>query len=142
MKYINHRSGGSSRLIVNLLFGVVVVSAPSARHAVCAPVSERCVRCFVLLSFLLCRFVFWAPPSHASLAPPILLRRQFCLLLHLSIAQCCWPYRLDESGLAAYCPCQLKTGLVSPRRIHMSIVYTPLFTSILINVPSRIFRIC
>ena len=57
-------------------------------------------------------------------------------------AQCCRPYRLVESGLTTHCPCQLKTGPVSSRQIHMSIVYTPLFTSNLITVPSLVFRMC
>ena len=49
---------------------------------------------------------------------------------------------LCESRLTTHCPCQLKTGPVSSRQIHMSIVYTPLFTSSLIIVPTRIFRMC
>ena len=47
-----------------------------------------------------------------------------------------------ESGLTTHCPCQLKTGPASSRQIHMSIVYTPMFTSTLITVPSRVFRMC
>ena len=130
------------------------------------PASERYVCCFVLNSLLLCRFAFGSLPSFASLALPILLHRRFCLLLHLTFhlvllqlhsimffhvlqfsvfccftsAQCCQLRRLVEGGLTTHCPCQLKTGPVSSRQIHMSIVYTPLFTSSLITVPSRMFR--
>ena len=74
---------------------------------------------------------------------------QFCLFISshfffccFTSAQCCLPCRLVESGLTTHCPCQLKTGPVSSRQIHMSIVYTPLFTSSLITVPSRVFRMC
>ena len=35
-----HRNGGSSRLIIALFNGDVVMGASSAHHAVCAPVSE------------------------------------------------------------------------------------------------------
>ena len=41
-----------------------------------------------------------------------------------------------------HCPCQPKTGPVSSRHIHMSIAYTPLLTSSLVTVPSRMFRMC
>ena len=57
-------------------------------------------------------------------------------------AQCCRPYKLVESGLTTHCPCQMRTGPVSSRQIHMSIVCTPLLTSSLISVPSRVFRMC
>ena len=52
----NHCIGGSSRLIVALLFGDVG-DGPLPKPAMCAPVSERYVSCFVIFSFLLCRFV-------------------------------------------------------------------------------------
>ena len=67
---------------------------------------------------------------------------QFFLSRCSKYTQCCRPYRLVESGLTTRCPCQLKTGPVSSRQIHMSIVYTPLFTSNLITVPSLAFRMC
>ena len=62
---------------------------------------------------------------------------QFSVFCCFTSAQCCRPHMLAESGLATYCPCQLKTGNVSSKQIHMSIVYTLLFTSSLITVPSR-----
>ena len=75
---------------------------------------------------------------------------QFCFLHFFQISvlcpftptQCCQPHKLVESGLITYCPCQLKTGPVSQKQIHMSIVHTLLFTSSLIIVQSRIFRMC
>ena len=66
----------------------------------------------------------------------------FSVFCRYTSAQCCRPYRLVESGLTTHCPCQLTTGPVSSRQIHMSIVYTPLFTSSLITIPSRMFRMC
>ena len=111
----------------------------------------------------------WALPSLTNLALPILLHHRSLLLPHLTSRRVllqhhsilslllvplfpfsavsplhngCRPYRLLESGLTTHCPCQLKTGPVSSRQIHMSIVYTPLFTSSLITVPSRVFRMC
>ena len=51
-------------------------------------------------------------------------------------------HKLVVSGSSTHCPCQLKTGPVSSVHIHMSIVYTPLFTSSLVVVPSRILRMC
>ena len=143
------------------------MGAPSAHYAVCASVSERYVRCFVLFSFLLCRFVSESCFHTPSL--PFLLRRQFFLFLHLTLrllllqlhsilfpqfsshflffcfltsTQCCRPYRLVESGLPTCCPCQLKTGPASSKQIQMSIVFTPMFTTNLIIVPSRAFRMC
>ena len=43
---------------------------------------------------------------------------------------------------ATHCPCQLKTGPVSSRHTHVSMVYTTLFTSSLMTVASRLFRMC
>ena len=56
--------------------------------------------------------------------------------------KCCGPYKLVESGLTTHCPCQLKTGPVSLRQIHMSIVYTPLFASNLTIVRTKVFPMC
>ena len=67
---------------------------------------------------------------------------RFSILCCLTSAQCCRPYKLVECGLTSHCPCQLKTGPVSSKQIHIFIVYTPLFTSSLITVPSRVFRMC
>ena len=78
----------------------------------------------------------------------ILLHIRSYLLLHLTChrvllqSHSILSYKLVESGLTTHCPCQLKTGPVSSRQIHMSIVYAPLFTSSLITVPSRMFRMC
>ena len=52
-KVMVHCGGGSSPLILTLLFGDAVIGASSAHHEVCAPVSERYVCCFMLCSFLL-----------------------------------------------------------------------------------------
>ena len=51
-------------------------------------------------------------------------------------------HRLVVSGSSTHCSCQLKTGPVSSVQIHMSIVYTPLFTSSLVVVRSRTLRLC
>ena len=51
-------------------------------------------------------------------------------------------HKLVASGSSTHCPCQLKTGPVSSVQIHMSIVYTPLFTSSLVVVRSRILEMC
>ena len=51
-------------------------------------------------------------------------------------------HKLVVSGSSTHCPCQLTTGPVSSVQIHMSIVYTPLFTSSLVVVRSRILRMC
>ena len=144
----------SSRQIFALLFGDVVMDVPSAHHAVSAPVSERYVCCFVLFSFLLCRFVsgpclhtpvwrrqfFFAVNSVSSFLFNSIQFRflnffQFSVSCSLTHNDADPPYRLVESGLTTYCPCQLETGAVSSRQIHMSIVYNPLFASSLIIVP-------
>ena len=63
----------------------------------------------------------------------------FSVFCRCTAAQCCWRFKFVESGLTAQCPFQLKTGhvLTSP-----PIVRTPLLTSSLIIVPSRMFRMC
>ena len=43
---------------------------------------------------------------------------------------------------ATHCPCQLTAGPVASGHIHKSMVYTPLFTSSLMTIPSRLFRVC
>ena len=53
-----------------------------------------------------------------------------------------WSYRFMFDTRATHCPCQLKTGPVSSRHTHMSMVYTPLFTTGLMTVASRLFRMC
>ena len=57
-----------------------------------------------------------------------------------------WSHKFVCDTQAAHCPCQLKTGRVSSRHTHMSMhismVYIPLFTSSLMTVPSRLFRMC
>ena len=145
------------------------MSATPSHHAVCAPVSERHVCCYVLLSLSLCVGLFLGPAltrqsgaansSSPSISSPsssdnlitfFFNSIQFCLFTPscfsvfccFTSAQCCRPYRLVESGLTTHCPCQLITGPVSSRQTHMSIVYTPLFTPSLIAVPSRVFRMC
>ena len=42
--------------------------------------------------------------------------------------------------MTTHCPCQMKTGPLSSVQTHISIVYTPLFASSLIVVPSQMFR--
>ena len=59
--------------------------------------------------------------SRLSLPPP----------LHLAL---CYRFVCDTRD--THCPCQLKTGPVSSRHTQMSMVYTPLFTSSLMTVPS------
>ena len=131
----------------------------SPHHAVHAPVSERHV-CRLLLSLPLSRLVFWVLLSLENLALLTPLLRQSHFRLHLTSHHVLLklnspaflfsvvtplhnaPYKLVESGLTTHCPCQLKTGPVSSRQIHMSIVYKPLLTSGLITVPSRMFRMC
>ena len=51
-----------------------------------------------------------------------------------------WSYTFVWDTRATHCPCQLKTGPVSSRHTHMSMVYTPLFTCSLMTVPPRLFR--
>ena len=51
-----------------------------------------------------------------------------------------WHDRFGCGTRATHCPCQLKTGPVSSRHTHMSMVYTRLFTSSLMTVPSRLLR--
>ena len=98
----------------------------------------------------LCVGLFLGPPSSSDISSRLLQLIQFCLFISFNFflsccftsAQCCGPYKLVESGLTTHCPCQLKTRPVSSRQIHMSIVYTLLFTSSLTTVPSRVFRMC
>ena len=141
----------------------MVMSATPSHHAVCAPVSERYVCCFELLSFPSRRFASGpitrqsgaANSSLPSISPPshltyhhVLFQLHSILSLHFVFSscfiseQCCQPCKLVESDLTTHCPCQLKTGPVSTRQIHISIVCTPVFTSSLITVPSRVFRVC
>ena len=49
---------------------------------------------------------------------------------------------LNTTTLHHFCRRQLRTGPVSSTQTHTSIVHTPLFTSYLIVVPSRLFRMC
>ena len=44
-----------------------------------------------------------------------------------------WSHNFVGDTRATHCPCQPKTGPVSSRHTHMSLVYTPLFTS---NLPN------
>ena len=60
-----HCNGGPSRLVFAPLLGDVVMRAPSAHHAMCAPVSERNVCCLMLFSFLLC----WSVPGSCPHTP-------------------------------------------------------------------------
>ena len=119
-----HRSGGSSRLILTLLFGDAVLGASCTHHAMCAPVTERYVCCFMLFSFLLSQFVSGSCFHTPVGAVPVLLYRQHHLLLHLTLGvvllqlrsilflqalpidcfllfftstQCCWPFKPAES---------------------------------------------
>ena len=80
---IIHCHGGSSRRVFALLCGDVVMCAPSAHHTMCALVSERCVCCCVLFSFLRSRFVSWTCPHTPLWRRRLFFRRQFCLL-HLT----------------------------------------------------------
>ena len=47
-------------------------------------------------------------------------------------------YRFVCDTRATHCPCQLKPRPISSTHTHMSMVYTPLFTSSLTNVSSRL----
>ena len=128
------------------------------------PVSERDVCCFMFFSFFLGRFWWWFLPSHASLALPV-LQHQFYLLHHptfrLLRLQLHWMLFLqplpnfcfpdfsplhNAAGLTnlskAMWPPMLDTIPVSSWQSHMSIVHTPLFTSSLIVVASRVLRMC
>ena len=53
-----------------------------------------------------------------------------------------WSYKSVCDTRATHCPCQLRTGPISSRHTHMSMLHTPLFTSSLMTVPSRLFRMC
>ena len=114
--------------------------APFGHHAMCAQISERYTCCFVHFSFLLCRSVSGScPPTPVWLC---LNSYQIFIFWSFTHTHCRQPCRLVESDLTTHCPCQLKTGPVSSVQIHMSIVYTTLFTSSLIVIPSRCFRMC
>ena len=65
-----------------------------------------------------------------------------CFLFSFNSTQCCQNCKLVESGSTNYRPCQRETGPVSSTEIHMFIAHTPLFTSILMTVPSRLLRMC
>ena len=52
----------------------------------------------------------------------------------------CYKFVCDTR--ATHCPCQRKTGPVSSRHTHMSMVYTPLFTSSSMTVSFRLLRMC
>ena len=113
------------------------MTTPS-HHAVCAPVSERYVCCFVLFSLPLrrlvpgscpqspiwrCQLLFveniiWSFVWHVitfysnsiqSIQFNLFTSFHFFLSCRSNSAQCCQPYRLVESGLTTQCPCQLKT---------------------------------
>ena len=153
-----HRNGGSSRLILALLFGDVM-GAPSVHHAVCAPVSEKHVCCFMFVSFLLCRFVsgcshtpvwsrqfFFAVNSFSFFIRHSVFSFfnsiQFCFLNSFQFfvfyfftstpsLQACRK-RLDHL-LSLH---QLKTGPVSSKQIHIYIVYTPFVVHVQPDHPS------
>ena len=96
------------------------MSATSAHHALCAPIAEWHACCFTFfqtVQLLLCTTLFTLT---AALRP--------------------WSYRFVCDARATHSPCQLNTRLVSSKQIHMSMVYTPLFTSSLMTVRSRWFR--
>ena len=121
----------SLSLCVGLFLGPALTrqsgAANSSSPSISSPSSSDNLITFFFNSIQFCLFT----PSCFSV---------FCCF---TSAQCCRPYRLVESGLTTHCPCQLITGPVSSRQTHMSIVYTPLFfTSSLIAVPSRVFRMC
>ena len=52
-----------------------------------------------------------------------------------------WSYRFVCDTRATHCPRQLKTGSVSPRHTQMSMMHIPWFTSNLMTVLSRLFRV-
>ena len=98
--------------------------------------------------------------SHASRALPLLLHLQLQLLLHLtfcllftSIQFCSFTLCLHLHTILPVLQASRKrfghslsppaeNWTCSLRRMHMSIVHTPLFKSSLIVVPSRVFRMC
>ena len=77
-------NGGPPRVIFAPLLGDVVMRATSARHAMCAPVSERHVCCFMLFPFPSVSVCSWVLPSHASLLSLTPLRHALHLLLRLT----------------------------------------------------------
>ena len=127
------------------------MEATPSHHAVCAPLFERHVCCFVLLSPFV-SVCSWVLPSLANLAAnsssqstlshsssditsrssstPFSSISSFRFTSSFSavspLRKCCPSYRLVESGLTIHCPCQQETGPVSSRQIHMSIVHVQL----------------
>ena len=136
------------RKILTLLFGDVVMSASSAHHAVCAPVSEWYVSCFMLPSpsvscWVLLSHAFRAYSSSPSIQSPsstdisshsilfLQLFPIFCSQIFLHLHNAASLTRLSKA-VWPLCPCQLK----------LKIVHAPLFTSSLITVPSGVFPMC
>ena len=139
------------------------MSAISARHAVCAPIAERHVCCFMRFPFSCSRFVSWAC-SHSPVCSScfsfsfhsfsfFIGHRILTFFLTVQLLLCTtfltftaalrpWSYKFVCDTRATHCPYQQKTAPISSRHTHMSMVYTSLFTSSLMTVPSRLFRMC
>ena len=125
----------------------------------CAPIAERHVCCCRFFPFSCSWFV--DPLSLSSLLFLLLLLYQLLLLPHLchrilTLFQTVqhvfcttfftltaeirpWTYKVVCDTRATHCLCQVKTGPVSSRHTHMSVVHKPLFTSGLMTMPSRYF---
>ena len=133
-------------------------STRATHHAVCAPVAEWHVCCFEFFPLSCSWLVSWAC-SHSPVCCScfsfsfFICHRIFTFFQTVQLLLCItfststaahrpWSYRFACDTRATHCPCQLKTGPVSSRHTHMSMVHTPLFTSSLMTVPSRLFRMC
>ena len=122
--------------------GDVAIGASTVLHAMCAPINGTCVATCSSLSPCLRRFV----PRTCSLTP--VWRLTSCLVL-LQLYSILLLQLLPSDGflilhlctlLPVFQACRKRVGH-SSTHIHMSVVYTSLFTSSLITIPSRVFSI-
>ena len=118
-KIIVHGYCWSPRHCLTSFLQHVVMSTTSAHHAVCAPIAERHVCCFVFFPFSCSRFVSWACshspvllllllqllPLRLSSHPHLLPNRSILALHHFL-----WSHKFVCDTRATHCPCHLKTG--------------------------------
>ena len=132
-----HHDGRSLRPVLTPFLGHLVMSATSAHHPVCMYTNHG-TACVLLrvLPFLLQSVCFLGLFTLSSLLFLLLFLLQLPLLLRLSSH----PDLLPNRSTLALRNLFFNNGPVSSRDTPMSMVYTHLFTSSLMTVPSRLFR--
>ena len=122
------------RLRVILSFFVGMLRGPILTFPICG----SCVKIdFVTLGILTHSPVFTIHQSIERAVSLSLVGVCFWCSQHESLSD-----GFADGATTTSCPRQMKPGPVSSRQTHLSIAQTPLFTSSLIVVPSRVFRIC